>query len=393
MNDKIQKKTIIQYIFSLNDVNEQRKFMIANSDCFQNIDIIINSPYANNILSQMTETISPELKDSFISPFEYGGFYFLNLNNVLFDTSFVSYTLDISLDTQIVSYINSYQRNKLNDEKLKSIVELICSPNKVVSAINFMPFLDENYLFECKLKQETYDTLYSVLLNRYKVEHTLFISKIKTKRHIKALLANYKKFFPFTDQRKYIYKHIYACLLKTFLIKEEKGSVKNKFTKFLEFECNCLNNTLPNIYNVYVSILKKDPYKLYGKIHKNNSNILANIKNMCWDINHLYTLKKSMIFKRDNCVDVTLPLLFTYDKGLKEISKLMKVKGVIVDHNSKDVDYYVDTSKIKNLVGEKTLEKLFCISSKEKRFEVFNYQNIDLIIEELEKELTAIYND
>ena len=91
----------------------------------------------------------------------------------------------------------------------------------------------------------------------------------------------------------------------------------------------------------------------FSKIKKGNKNIIKNLKNMAWDIFHIHNTINNLSIQTNKIIDITIPLFVTYDKRLKDILPIYKLKAAAFIKNSSQKWLKYVTNIIEHIIQNK----------------------------------------
>ena len=329
------------------------------------------------------------------TPFHSNNLYTLNAKFVS-TLSPLSYFFDISLDTNIVSYIDKFQRNADLDGKPLEIVKSLGKHRQIASTINLSPYLNENCLFEGQINPHYKETIYNFFYYLNKFHHKWgFIAKRKTKKSTEMIIKNQEMLLnsPLADIFNQQYKIIYSSMLKIALLNLSNLNKKNKVIDLIDFMANdikAMDICLLEIAAVY--FVKKQNLLFFGKIQKGMQDIINTIKNLSWDIFHLRYQEFLLSVKPVGGIDVNLVLFCTLDKRLIEIQDIIKLKAIA--YNTKTGNYYpfYQSESVMKMLSKEEIHKYF---QAEKHFDrISTKMNIDYdyVISNLEKTVVTSYS-
>jgi len=248
-----------------------------------------------------------------------------------------NYKLIVTFDTQIISQLPIFlEKPNHSDEILQKVIDL-CKSGEC--SFDCIPYIIENILLIDDLS-ETYPYLYKTLL----AFETLFpwqngFTSTDIEKRVKELLQFYKsKDFTKVKQRLFIKFHIeYLFLLSIVYInlKHKRCTARTKFDKFLEFCDKVIGKFEPTANNLAFLYFENQNLKFFKKIKDTNKDILADIKNMAWDIFHVRQLVDYATFTFEDSDTIYIPVFISKDKGLNEIRHAFQIKCMIVHSKNK----------------------------------------------------------
>lgn len=383
------RRVIIHNILEAN-IKKKIDIYTNNIQLLQGVDIIYVDERCNNVFRMLKQHVLHNADERFYTPFEANNLFLLNEKTVLNKENLITYSFDISLDTQTVSYINKDRKGKLKDNQLKELADVICSKEAVGIFTNIEPYLDENYLFNPQPPKIIEDNIYSFFYKRNKVTYPSLISHMLSRTRTKKIVKRFHE-NPLNDEKMQVYYQVYANLLKMFIIKSKKITLKDKFLEYMDFQSNESYANFIGLYNIALNIFQNKNLKIFSKIQKGKKDILKATKNIACDIFHLYYYPRSMAFRINPHSDIAIPVMVSNDNGLNEVSKLMKLRGIAIDRISKVTYPYYDLREIKKLIGKENMVKYFSIGSSFGRREKMKELNVEELVFRLEKELQDIY--
>ena len=305
------RRVIIHNILEAN-IKKKLEIYTKNIQLLQGVDIIYVDERCNNVFRMLKQHIIQGLDDRFYTPFEADNLFLLNQKTVSNQNALIAYSFDISLDTQTVSYINKDRMGKLKEEQLKKLVALICSRKAVVILTNIEPYLDENYLFNPQPPKIIEDNIYSFFYKRNKVTYPSLISHMLSRSRTKKIVKRFYK-NPLNDEKMQVYYQVYANLLKMFIIKSKKTTLRDKFLEYMDFQSNESYVNFIGLYNIALNIFQNNNLKIFSKIQKGKKEILKALKNIACDIFHLYYYPRSMAFRINPHSDIAIPVMLYND--------------------------------------------------------------------------------
>ncbi|MDY0139259.1 MAG: hypothetical protein RBR50_06145 [Candidatus Izemoplasmatales bacterium] len=329
------------------------------------------------------------------TPFHSNNLYTLNAKFVSSLSPF-SYFFDISLDTNIVSYIDKFQRNADLDGKPFEMVKKLGKHRQMASTVNLSPYLNENCLFKGIIDTHEQETIYNFFYYLNKFHHRWsFVAKRESKKSTKMIIKNQVMLLnsPLADFFKQQYKIIYCTMLKIALLNLSNLNKKNKVIELIDFMANeikAMEICLLEIAAVY--FVKKQNLTFFGKLQKGKKDIVDVIKNLSWDIFHLRYQEFLLSVKPVKGIDVNLVLFCTLDKRLIEIQEIIKLKAIA--YNTKTGNYYpfYQSESVMKMLTKEEIHKYF---QAEKHFDRISTKmsiNYDYVISNLEKTVVTSYS-
>ena len=182
----------INLLQSIIDADHDDKFVLYHNyfDVIKDyVFTFVDNEVGKNNYKFMLDVL--QINPQFIfTPFHSNNLYTLNAKFVS-TLSPLSYFFDISLDTNIVSYIDKFQRNADLDGKPLEIVKSLGKHRQIASTINLSPYLNENCLFEGQINPHYKETIYNFFYYLNKFHHKWgFIAKRKSKKSTEMIIKN-----------------------------------------------------------------------------------------------------------------------------------------------------------------------------------------------------------
>jgi len=329
------------------------------------------------------------------SPFTSNRLYTLNSKFAEDPFSKLKYFFDISLDTSIASYIGRYQEKKQLEGPTKEIVEKLGKHRFYASTVNFSPYINENCLFSKEITPTNRDTIYNFFyyLNKFHYRFD-FQAKFKSKQSTNKLLKNQGilSVSPIEDRLRHQYKIMHSSLLMISLQVFKSSTVKQKLLEILDFMANdikAIDLCLLEIAAVYFH--KKQKLSFFGKIQKGNKDILAEIRNLTWDIFHLRHQEFLLGVEPVKGIDVNLVLFCTLDKRLIEIKDIIKLKAIA--YNKRTLNHYpfYDLENVKKMLTKEEMHEYFQIDKHIDRVSTKLSIDFESVITDLENKVYDFY--
>jgi len=259
------------------------------------------------------------------------------------------------------------------------------------------PYIVENTL----VNNELNDTHVSTIKNFYTILNENHIrskrrSNKTTSKRMKEIISFYNKDnieLGFHSLLTRIYKQSYVMLLKSIIIQNTKRGLNNKLIELLNFSNDEMNMMMIAEINIAIEYFKKgNNFTFFSKIHKGNKKILKDIKNMNWDIFHVRHLEFLMGNFNMSKAKVVLPVLASMDKKFNELRGLIKLKALITDRNSYNYYPIHNNSEVKSILSKNQFNDIFSIDNAKKRRSMINSQDIDDLINKLEKFIVELFS-
>lgn len=252
--------------------------------------------------------------------------------------------IELSMDTNVVSYLMQYQEGKKVPEDFT-----LCIDYLIEEHLNYDPmhYFYENVRFFGKPKQQI--TLFSEMLS-YNILRTLDKKLWKERRVLQSTLTKEalirKTDYEFQvlqeiqtheEERNYleiIYRSVYLTLLKMVEIQllHPKWKLEHKMQAFLSFFLE-KTGTIPKREFVlaYHYFQKTTAMLFFRKIQKGKDN-LPLLKNMAWDLFHIRMIEKAQHLYVDGSMRIyMIPSFLTFDRGLQEVLLLCPVSRIAYD--------------------------------------------------------------
>ena len=155
---------------------------------------------------------------------------------------------------------------------------------------------------------------------------------------------------------------------------------EKEFVKFFHEKIGLLSDRETNLAKLYFMYGTKIGF--FSKIQKGNKNIIKSLKNMAWDIFHIHNTINNLAIQTNKIIDITVPLFVTYDKRLKDILPIYKLKAAAFIKNSsqKWLNY------VTNIIDPIIQNKYFVLQAYENRLNRMKENNVD------EKSLLVLTN-
>jgi len=306
--------------------------------------------------------------------------YCFNSNSIKADLMCKSCPLKIEslicLDTQIQSYLYRKYQNKNNSipDNIDQILKLIKDRKW---GIDCFAYTVENTLFNNEFfKSQIYFD------NMYAFERYFFHKKSKAKWYTNKLLKYTEEVFKydFSDWYRRQYKLYYLELLVMADIKLNKPNLslfdkEKEYVKFFHEKINMLSDREANLAKLYFMYGTKISF--FVKIQKGSKNIVSNLKNMAWDIFHIHNTINNLARQTDKMIDFTIPFFVTYDKRLKDILPIYKIKAIAFIKNTADKHFNYVTDLMDPIIKN----EYFFVDAFQKRHENIKKTYEKLLIE------------
>ena len=127
-------------------------------------------------------------------------------------------------------------------------------------------------------------------------------------------------------------------------------------------------------------------YKFFSKIQRNSRNIIKSLKNMAWDIYHLWSLEAqcSVI---ELGADLLIPYFYCFDKRLLEVKECFDLDAMFICKSTGErICFYH-----KHSYPIEIIENYLDILNEKERKEKFNKDNLMAMIDWLESEVENLW--
>ncbi|AIO19429.1 hypothetical protein KQ51_01553 [Candidatus Izimaplasma bacterium HR1] len=401
--DNIRKTSLLDYrrfLFSemgrAKNLDAVIDIFIKNIGLFNNVDIVyVNKGESNDLAVPMNLDFSFS-KGVLQSNFESDALFLLNADSVSLAHVQKDYRFgtlyDISLDTQIISYIDRHSRGISDSKEINQVVNEITKKRKFASAMNPSPYLLENGLKDGTVSKDSFRSTFNFFKVLY-TSHSKFriTATISAYLQTRLLAFSYKKMLKnhrldiFHDR----FKIVYVVLMKMYTISIKNKSYEKKVIELLEY-CNNELHRMPIAELILSFEFFKKGTKLlfFSKFQKNHKNMLNVIRNSSWDIFHLRVLDIYMTNVRHKKARLTLPFFFSVDKRLNDIAKLIKFKMAVVDYNTNQTHAFFSNNIVWDAVTKFKLEKYFAFKNHQQR--INQSVNVNQLIENMEQEIEIL---
>ncbi len=384
-NEFYETYLMLQEISYSNSFEEMYDLYSFNRYLLEDFTIITATNCDNSIDLYSVFKEIPDINMQLHTPFKNGNVNVINkkiLNDVLHSGDGKANTEHcVSFDTQTVSYLNRYYKNKTKElpENIFIALRLLESSNV---SVDYIPYVLENMVLNHINEDAVMDSIFSF--------ETMFYKEKKTEEEClifsENIVKNYKEKDEIYEKMFFsVYLLVYACLLKMVLIQfSGKKTMEQKIEEF----CNFMQDEIsvmayPELILAKRYFEKGQSCQFFGKIQKGRSDVIVSLKNMACDLFHLRNLVNGCSYKMQNKADAFIPYFFTFDKRLIEIKDCYELKGVAI--NEKIHHSYPFYS---NIGGILEYIKKFCTSPEINR-RIKNKKNKDIkqIISSLENSL------
>ncbi|MCH5155611.1 MAG: hypothetical protein J1F69_03305 [Clostridiales bacterium] len=232
----------------------------------------------------------------------------------------------VSLDTQIQSYLyRNYidAKNKI-PENIEEIQKLIDSR---MCLIDCLPYTFENTLFNPQfIKMQIYKD------NVFAFETYFLKNKQKAKIYSNKLIKYDKRLMDdeFSDwyRRQYLFYYLELLVMIDIFLNHKNLKIFDKellLVKYFHENIGLLSDRELNLAKLL--FIHGTKITFFGKIQKGRKDIVKNLRNMAWDIFHLNNIFNGMLIPRKG-IDFVIPFFITYDRRLKDIAPIYKLKSI-----------------------------------------------------------------
>ncbi|MDE6058822.1 MAG: hypothetical protein K2G44_02155 [Clostridia bacterium] len=291
---------------------------------------------------------------------------------------------NIALDVNTVSYIRTMadgQLDKLQSDHIKYLIENI-NIIKEASSFDYLPYILENYVFSPENEERILKTVNSF-------EHYFYPNnEEQCSRYYEIVKATFKNEEMIEQTRREYYVG-YALLVLICFINFKFSKMKT-LQKLEEF-CSYMNGMLFLFREPFVEVAFQffelgNQYRFFKKIQINAKNILKDLKNMAWDVFHLWSLE-ARCSTEDKGADLLVPYFYCFDKGLLELKECFDLETLFVNKRTKErICFYH-----KHSYPMEIIEKYKTIEKERERREKFSYENIMIQIGCLENEINSLW--
>lgn len=291
---------------------------------------------------------------------------------------------NVSLDVNTVSYIRTMADGRIDKLPSKHIKDLIRNILiiKNASSFDYLPYILENYVFSPSNEERIMQTVKSV--ERYFYPDDEWYN-LQCAENIKLVLKEDKAI----EQVKKDYSIGYALLLLICYINFK--FYKMKILQKLENFCLYMDKMFFIFRDPFVEIAfnffeRGNQYRFFKKIQRNSKTIDKDLKNMAWDVFHLWSLEAACSTE-DMGADLLIPYFYCFDKGLLELKECFDLETLFVNQRTGEriCFYHKHSYPIKIINQYKTIEK------EKRRRANFSYDNITAQIEFLENEINSLW--
>ena len=288
----------------------------------------------------------------------------------------------VSFDTQVISYFHRYYKAQGNSlpKNIQDVIKLLYEKR---IGVEYFAYTVENLFFSTKNISEVRDSICVFERLYYKNKMPKWFCRMRANRVIKSYDKMRKDNVVGTMR---LYDLIYATLLKMCYIQLENKScsLSKKMYKLCDFMANEMCTMMqPELILAKRYFSQGQNCKFFGKIQKKNANIIADIKNMAWDLFHLRMLEIGCTIKMNPKADVNIPYFCTYDQRLLDIKDCYELCSLAINYRTGEkVPFYSNIKEIVDYLDKYGTEEQFVAR-------VSKCHSIDIkeIVEKLEKEM------
>lgn len=195
----------------------------------------------------------------------------------------------------------------------------------------------------------------------------------------------------------HFYEISYACLLKASTIKllypKTNRSTKS-FIEFTEWALNELGAWMPFVKRMMLRLFTgdKETDHYFRKVKSDTKNLCMELQNMAWDMAFWAWLQRYCGSKGRNN-SIMIPFFLTFDVGLQQIAKLMKMKACVIAQNKPPLcipEYPPEEEIFKVLEGTEVVNLILDGIQEREIKRARNINQLKPIIKSLECELEKI---
>ena len=136
---------------------------------------------------------------------------------------------------------------------------------------------------------------------------------------------------------------------------------------------------------------KGEKIRFFGTIQRNRKDILKQIKNMAWDIYHLFNT--SLSYQKENDLSrLYYPVFYTNDNRLADIGEDLKLQGVAIDNVKNQVFPHYTESVWKKILTIREQYNYLGYDKLRKRNAKRKEVDTIALCKELERELLEVLN-
>ncbi len=291
---------------------------------------------------------------------------------------------NVSLDVNTVSYVRTMADGRIDKLPSEHIKELIKNIDviKKTSSFDYLPYLLENFIFSPENEDRIMQTVRSV--ERYFYPDNEEYNKYFAD-NIRSMFTEYEEIRKVKED----YFIGYSLLLLICYINFKFAKMKP--LQKLENFCLYMNQVLFIFREPFVEIAfnffeKGNQYRFFKKIQRNAHDMIKNLKNMAWDVFHLYSLEL-VCSTVNKGADMLIPYFYCFDKGLLELKECFDLETLFVNlRTGERICFYHKHSYPMEIINNyKTIEM------ERNRRTNFSHENIAMQIEFLENQINSLW--
>ena len=276
----------------------------------------------------------------------------------------ISFSCDIGLDTQIISYIERYVRGVL-DEHLVSTIKPLQIKRTLESEINIDAYIFENYLKNRQLDKIGKLSVWSVYYFLNIPLMNEIDAQIKADEALKSI-DNYINYSPRTRIYLDRYYLCYSFLLKIVKLHFENISLKEKLIKLIAFENEEIFTIATMFINLAVAFWEQGTkLRFFGKVQKGKKDIIEVLQNMAWDLTHWVNTTLDCVYSDNFKSDLFVNLFYSIDNRFLELKNILKMECIAIDKKEKkafpyyknELDKFFTFEEQREFYGESALHK------------------------------------
>lgn len=249
----------------------------------------------------------------------------------------------LALDTNIVSYIKRYMDGRLEKQFYPIIKTLKRCKGKNIE-INIDSYILENCILNLEINEVQSENIMQAYRFIYRINYTSKIAQQKAADALEKLKNDFKQIPHDLANKQERYSYVYCVLLKIIILKFQEGLLKEKTLNLINFmnEVTCtLDPAFANLAYAYWE--RGEKIRFFGTIQRNRKDVLKQIRNMAWDIYHLFNTSLSYKKENDLC-RLYYPVFYTNDNRLADIGEDLKLQGVSIDNiTNLVVPHYIES--------------------------------------------------
>lgn len=379
--------------YLMKQIAKENNFSKAYDLFYQNLDLLIDVAVIKSYKKQCNGLMPIDLykafdfiidiKEHLYTPIYEGSVGLISgevtqrVHNMVFSQRHVSF------DTNTLSYIRTMHDKGIDrlSENLRGPINDIVKIKQVAS-YDYSPYIVENYIFTPENKERVIKTIASV-------EEAFYPNDEYMQNYYRSRIEYSLQMLPAIKGIKDQYYLGYSLLLLMSYInfKFYKQSVIEKINSF----CEMMNNMLfifaePFIELAYNFFSYGAKYRFFSRIQKNSTNILKSLKNMAWDVYHLWSLEAQCSVIEFGA-DLLIPYFYCFDKGLLEVKECFDLDAMFICKSTGErICFYHKHSYPIELI-----ESYLDIEKEEERRKKFNKDNIMAMIDWLEFEIENLW--